>query len=156
MNPPNITDNIEIYKKFEDYAISGNIPSETDDHAILFAFVQTYETHWHSKSCKKYKNKSCCFSFGKFFTSETITAQSIKNVSKFKQFSVLEKWKMFQNILNTLINIYIEKSNCINQVILNMYLANYKSGKKITTGYFQYQLKQIKISSKYWSLTSLQ
>ena len=45
LNPPNITDNIEIYKKFEDYAISGNIPSETDDHAILFAFVQTYETH---------------------------------------------------------------------------------------------------------------
>lgn len=133
-----------------------NILSETDDHPMLFPFVQTYQIHWLSKLCKKYKSRSCCFNLGKFFTSETLTARSIKNVCKFERFPVLEKWKMFQNVLNTLMNIYNQTNNCINQLILNMYLANCKSGKKITTEYFQSQLKQIAISRIYWSLTSLQ
>ena len=97
-----------------------NILSETDDHPMLFPFVQTYQIHWLSKLCKKYKSRSCCFNLGKFFTSETLTARSIKNVCKFERFPVLEKWKMFQNVLNTLMNIYIQTNNCINQVILNI------------------------------------
>ena len=70
LNPPNIEDNIDI-------------PSETDD-PLLVELVQTYQIHSHAKSCKKYKNTSCRFNFGKFFTSETIIAQPIQNVSEFE------------------------------------------------------------------------
>ena len=37
----------------------------------------TYQTHSHSKSCRKYKNKDCRYSFGKFFTDHTIIAEPL-------------------------------------------------------------------------------
>ena len=93
MNQSNIEGNIDIYKKFVDLVISANIPSETDD-PLMFKLVQTYQINSHSKSCtkkKKKKKKKCRFKFGKFFTSETIIAQPVKNASEFEWFSILEK-----------------------------------------------------------------
>jgi hypothetical protein len=39
--------------------------------------VKTYQTHNHSKTCRKYKNVACRFNFGQFFTDSTIVAESL-------------------------------------------------------------------------------
>jgi len=45
--------------------------------------VSTYQTHSHSKSCRKYKNKNCRYSFGKSFTDHTIVAEPLPdNITK--------------------------------------------------------------------------
>ena len=38
---------------------------ETDPE--LYDLVKTYQTHNHSKTCRKYKNVACRFNFGQFF-----------------------------------------------------------------------------------------
>ena len=40
----------------------------------LHELVKTYQKHNHSKTCRKYKNISCRFNFGQFFTQRTIVA----------------------------------------------------------------------------------
>jgi hypothetical protein len=39
--------------------------------------VKTYQTHNHSKTCRKYKNVACRFNFGQFFTDRTIVAEPL-------------------------------------------------------------------------------
>ena len=39
--------------------------------------VKTYQTHNHSKTCRKYKNVACRFNFGQFFTERTIMAEPL-------------------------------------------------------------------------------
>lgn len=48
---------------------------ETDPE--LYDLLKTYETHNHSKPCKKYKNAACRFNFGQFFTDKTIVAEPL-------------------------------------------------------------------------------
>ena len=114
MNSSNIEDNINVYKKSVDSVISANILSETDD-LFLFELVQTYQIYSHSTSCKKYKNKSCHFNFGKFFTSETIIAQPLKNVSEFERFSILEKRNSIHSNVSEYLNEYLDPSKKVYQ-----------------------------------------
>ena len=106
---PNVEGNVDIYKKIVDTVISANIPAETDD-PLMFELVQTYQIHSNSKSCKKYKYKSCRFNFGKLFTSETIIAQPIKNASEFDQFLILEKWNSILSKVSKYSNEYLDQS----------------------------------------------
>ena len=92
--------------------ISANIPTETDD-PMLFKHVQTYPIHSHSISCKKYKNKSCHFNFGKFFASETIIAQPVKNFSEFERFSIFEKRDSILSKVSQCINEYLDLSKTL-------------------------------------------
>ncbi|CAB4007412.1 ATP-dependent DNA helicase PIF1 [Paramuricea clavata] len=48
---------------------------ETDPQ--LYDLVKTYQTHNHSKTCRKYKNVACRFNFGQFFTDRTIVAEPL-------------------------------------------------------------------------------
>jgi len=64
------SDNKEEYIAFVDNIIKCELPDEE-------TIVSTYQTHSHSKSCRKYKNKNCRYSFGKFFTDHTIVAEPI-------------------------------------------------------------------------------
>ena len=114
MNPSNIEDNINVYKKSVDSVISANILSETDD-LFLFELVQTYQIYSHSTSFKKYKNKSCHFNFGKFFTGETIIAQPLKNVSEFERFSILEKRNSIHSNVSECLNEYLDPSKKVYQ-----------------------------------------
>ena len=41
--------------------------------------MSTYQVHTHSKSCRKYKNIPCRYSFGKFFTDHTIIAEPLSD-----------------------------------------------------------------------------
>ena len=139
LNPSNIEDNIDLSEKFVDSVISANIPSETED-PLLFELVQTYRIYSHSKPCKKYKNKSCSFKFGKFFTSETVIAQPIKNVSEFAQLSILEKKDSILSKDSEYINDYLDSSKKFYQPSTIKYvLSKLQISEKITIGYFQSQ-----------------
>ena len=39
--------------------------------------MKKYQTHSHSKSCRKYKNIACRFNIGQFFTNSTIAAEPL-------------------------------------------------------------------------------
>ena len=66
------------YIKFVDNAVKCEFPD--NDGSDLFQLVKTYQTHHHSKSCRKYKNIECRYSFGKFFCDRTIVASPLPDV----------------------------------------------------------------------------
>ena len=39
--------------------------------------MKKYQTHSHSKTCRKYRNIACRFNFGQFFTDRTIVAEPL-------------------------------------------------------------------------------
>ena len=63
------------YFEFVDHAIKCEIPN--NEKGNLFKLVKTYQTHHHSKSCRKYKNIECRYSFGKLFCDRTIIASPL-------------------------------------------------------------------------------
>ena len=64
------------YTEFVDNAIKCEIPNNDNN---LSQLVKTYQTHHHSKSCRKYKNIECRYSFGKFFCERTIVASPLSD-----------------------------------------------------------------------------
>jgi len=69
-NAPKLSSqNITEYTNFVDNSVKCDLPENNSD---LYSLVKTYQTHYHSKSCRKYKNIDCRNSFGKYFCSETI------------------------------------------------------------------------------------
>ena len=77
LNAPKLTKvNINDYRKWVDSVIRSEIPDRNNGPA-LFEVVKAYQTHRHSKTCRKYRNEKCRFRFGKFFTTKTIIAQAL-------------------------------------------------------------------------------
>ena len=50
---------------------------DIENEPELYQLVKTYQIHSHSKSCRKYKNVDFRYSFGRFFTEETILAEPL-------------------------------------------------------------------------------
>ena len=74
LNPPKLSEEtLETYIEFIDNAVHANLPAP-DDNAVLYELVSQYQTHKHSKSCRKYEYKICRYGFGKFFTEKSIIA----------------------------------------------------------------------------------
>ena len=74
---PTLThDNIEAYTEFVDKHVQAYLPNKDDD-SKLHELVATYQKHTHSKTCRKYKNIPCRFSFGQFFTQKTLVAKPL-------------------------------------------------------------------------------
>ena len=74
-----------------------------EEEPELFELVKTYQLHRHSKTCRKYKNESCRFHFGRFFTEKTIIGKPLagnlleeegKNILAWRD-SILKKVKAF-------------------------------------------------------------
>jgi hypothetical protein len=53
----------DAYVQYVDQHIQANLPDENDEPE-LYELVKMYQKHNHSKTCRKYKNVSCCFNFG--------------------------------------------------------------------------------------------
>ena len=70
--------NINEYIDFVDGTVSCTLPDRMHSPE-LHKLVKTYQTHSHSKSCRKYKNTECRYHFGKYFTSRTIIAQPLSS-----------------------------------------------------------------------------
>ena len=92
LNPPTLIETtIDEYIAFLDQTVCASMPSEQED-PVLHDLVQTYQVHAHSKSCRKYKNTSCRYHFGRFFSERTIIAKPLSNISEYdKFFAVLRR-----------------------------------------------------------------
>ena len=66
------------YLQYIDHIVKAQLP-DIDAEPELYQLVKTYQIHSHSKSCRKYKNKDCRYSFGRFFTEKTIIAEPLPN-----------------------------------------------------------------------------
>ena len=62
------------YLQYIDQIVKAQLP-DIDTEPELYQLVKTYQTHSHSKSCRKYKNVDCRYSFVHFFTEKTIIAE---------------------------------------------------------------------------------
>ena len=63
------------------------LPDQTVDKDF-YDWMKFYQTHQHSKSCRKYKSKPWYYNFGRFFTDRTLLAvlldQSVDMLEKSK------------------------------------------------------------------------
>ena len=66
----------EEYIAFVDSIIRADLPDETSEPE-LFELVSQYQTHSHSRTCRKFKNTPCRFHYGRFFTDRTICAEPL-------------------------------------------------------------------------------
>ena len=57
---PAIDQDPALYVEYLDSVISATLPSQ-DDNPELYKLVKTYKIHSHSKTCRKFRNKNCCF-----------------------------------------------------------------------------------------------
>ena len=93
------------YVNFIDTVISANMPDKNIDEN-LHRLVKTFQVHYHSKTCKKYKNNECRFNFGHFFSKKTIIAEPIS-----PDISASEK----SEILNNRNKVLDKVQACINE-----------------------------------------
>ena len=76
-NAPTLSENTkEDYIRHVDSVMSANIP-DANDNVKLRGLVQKYQTHSHSKTCKKYNKNECRFGFGKLFCKRTIISEPL-------------------------------------------------------------------------------
>ena len=74
---PKLThDTKDAYVAYIDQHVHAHLPDKEID-PDLHELVRTYQTHSHSKTCRKYKNVPCRFNFGHFFTDRTIVAEPL-------------------------------------------------------------------------------
>ena len=92
------------YVAFIDNIIKCELPNP-QKRQRLFELVRTYQTHSHSKSCRKYINMECRYAFGKYFTDHTIIAHPLSDkLSVEKKVLILQQHKL---VLSTVKNILI-------------------------------------------------
>jgi len=99
------SDNKEEYTEFVDNIVKCELPDK-ENNPSLYKLVSTFQTHSHSKSCRKYKNKNCRYSFGKYFTDHTIVAEPLPdNISK-------EEKEINLNNRKTVLNTFFMTLSC--------------------------------------------
>ena len=82
---------LDDYVDFLDSVECGNLPLEEED-SHLYHLVKTFEIHFHSKTCQKYKKMTCRFKFWRFFTEKTIVAKPVQGTSsQVEKFEILNK-----------------------------------------------------------------
>ena len=72
------TMNTRDFINFVDQTVKCDLPDK-GKNPELFDLVRTYQIHSHSRSCRKYKNIDCRYSFGKYFTNRTIVAEPLSD-----------------------------------------------------------------------------
>ena len=70
------SDNKPLYIEWLDGIIQTDLP-DADKEPELFDLVKNYQMHRHSKTCQKFKNKSCRFNYRRYFTDHTIIAEPL-------------------------------------------------------------------------------
>ena len=95
------------YVAFIDNIIKCKLPNP-QERPQLFELVRTYQKHSHSKSCRKYKNMECRYSFGKYFTDHTIIAHPLADkLSVEQKVSILQQRKIVLSPFKKYIDIHL-------------------------------------------------
>ena len=108
VNAPTLTkDDKEEYITFADNVIHAVLPHEAEQPE-LYKLVATYHMHRHSKTCCKYKNESCQFQFGTFFSKRIIAAEPLpSNMPENDKLIILENRKQLLSKVKDYINSYL-------------------------------------------------
>ena len=68
---------------------------DPDTESELFALIKTFQTHHHSKKCRKYRNKKCRFRLRNVFTRrQSITQPLSESLIIYVQKNNIEKKKI--------------------------------------------------------------
>ena len=117
LNAPVLTkDNIDEYIRFVDVVIRVYVP-DINEKPKLHELVTTDQIHSHSKSCRKYKNQSCRYHFGRFFTDHTIIAVPLsKDISIDEKTHIIEQRKLLLSKVKEYIDTNLDprKRNILN------------------------------------------
>ena len=107
-NAPTLTiDNKEEYIAFVDTVIHAVLPHETEQ-SELYKLVTTYQLHRLPKTCRKDKNQSCKFQFGRFFSNRTIATEPLpSNMPENVNLIILENRKQVLCQVTDDINSYL-------------------------------------------------
>ena len=90
LNAPHLSSE-HLYTEWLDGFFRTDLP-DVDKEPQLFNLVKKYQIHRHSKTCQKFKNKSCRFHYGRYFTDHTIITQPLaSNVAVDFKVSLMEK-----------------------------------------------------------------
>ena len=90
----------DAYVEYIDKHVQANLPDENDEPE-LYEMIKMYQKHNHSKTYRKYKNVSCRFNFGQFFTKQTIVAEPLdQNLDDESKSSLLNRRKEYCVQLN--------------------------------------------------------
>ncbi|KXJ10654.1 ATP-dependent DNA helicase PIF1 [Exaiptasia diaphana] len=98
------------YIEFIDHHVQAYLPDEEVD-SQLHNLVKTYQKHSHSRTCRKYKNLACRFSFGQFFANRTIISEPLPNdLDEFSKMSILNKRKEILSLVKEKIDEHLNPS----------------------------------------------
>ena len=105
--PPSLdAKNLDAFISYLDEHVSASLPDPVTS-PDLYKVVNTYQTHTHSKTCRKYRNLACRFNFGHIFTEKTIVAQPLA-----AEINDLEKSKILKQreIVLSKVKIFIDQT----------------------------------------------
>ena len=105
INAPVLTKNTkDEYLTYIDHVVKVQLP-DIEKEPELYELVRMYQIHSHSKSCRKYKNIDCRYSFGRFFTDRTIISDPL---SEDEKESILHKRNTILNVVKEYIDTYLD------------------------------------------------
>ena len=102
--------NIENYIKYLDATIQCYLPDESEDKE-LHDFVKKYQTHRHSKSCKRYQNNPCRYHYGRYFTCRTLVSIPLADsITAEERAVILNKRNLLLSKVKSYIDEYLDPS----------------------------------------------
>ena len=107
-------DNMEYFVRFVDMHVSAVLPDPVHSPS-LHNLVKTYQTHAHSKTFRKYRNMSCRFNFGHFFTEKTIIAKPLsEDMDRDEIYEVLKRRDVTLTKVKNFIDQYLNPNDKTN------------------------------------------
>ena len=113
------------YVAFIDNIIKRELPN-LQERSRLFELVRNYQTHSHSKSCRKYKSIECRYSCGKYLTDHTIIAHPVSDkLSVEEKALILQQLKLVLSTVKKYIDMHLNpKTNNLYSPTENVYQAD--------------------------------
>ena len=113
------------YVAFIDNIIKRELPNR-QERSRLFELVRNYQTHSHSKSCRKYKSIECRYSCGKYFTDHTIIAHPVSDkLSVEEKALIMQQRKLVLSTVKKYIGTHLNpKTNNLYSPTENFYQAD--------------------------------
>ena len=117
------------YLNFIDHIIKVELP-DRDNEPELYEMVKTYQIHSHSKSCRKYKNIACRYSFGRLFTTKAIIAEPLPNdMTENEKSAVLIRRNRLLSKVQNYVDMYLQSRKKYMSKMLNSSKKNHTTSE---------------------------